>query len=77
MLTPRLLFGAPSRRTRTRRALRDGGIISRAPVNPEGEIHCARGGRTPRVMDRHGGLVFLRLQDVVNLNDHGARQREW
>jgi hypothetical protein len=34
--------------------------------------------RQPRlVINRHGGLVLLRLQDVVNVNDHGARQREW
>lgn len=33
--------------------------------------------RQPRlVISRHGRLVFLRLQDVVNVNDHGARQRE-
>ena len=66
---PRLQFGAPSHRTRTRQASRNGGIVSLAPVNREGAIHCARGGRAP--------LVFLRLQDVVNVNDHGARQREW
>ena len=30
--------------------------------------------RQPRLaIDRHGSLVFLRLQDVVNVNDHGAR----
>src|SRR5204863_382974 len=34
--------------------------------------------RQPRlVINWHGGLVFLRLQDVVNINDHGARQREY